>query len=156
MRYDYLRVFLLIVASSDLELVQFDVKTAFLNRDLEEKIYMKLPEGLSVDKSDRSVVCKLRKSLYGLKQAFGCWNEKLTSFLSTFNLNECESIRCVFSGKVDGCEVYPGLFVDDSLIASESQSIVKRLIAYSVNLVSRYLSDYDERHWQAVKRIFST
>ena len=62
-----LRTLLAIVAAQDLELDQLDVKTAFLNGDLEEEIYMQQPPGYQQGGAD--IACKLRKSLYGLKQA---------------------------------------------------------------------------------------
>lgn len=80
-RYDSLRVLLAIVAAEDLELAQFDVQTAFLHGKLDEKIFMEVPEGLSVkiqsESEKKSVVCLLKKSLYGLKQAPRCWNKKI-------------------------------------------------------------------------------
>ena len=57
-----------LVAHFDLELYQMDVKTAFLNGDLDEEVYMKQLEGFCADK-DSPLVCKLNKSNYGLKQA---------------------------------------------------------------------------------------
>ena len=57
-----------IVAAKNLHLEQLDVKTAFLHEDLEEDIYMTQPKGFEVS-SKENLVCKLHKSLYGLKQA---------------------------------------------------------------------------------------
>lgn len=72
-RFDTIRTVLSIAANERLELAQFDVKTAFLNGVIEENIYMDQPEGFE-DDTDR--VCKLHRSLYGLKQSPRCWNEK--------------------------------------------------------------------------------
>ncbi|XP_039303435.1 uncharacterized protein LOC120357335 [Solenopsis invicta] len=60
-RYDSLRVLLAMVAQHDLELVQFDVKTAFLNGRLKENIYMKIPDGLKVEDDKKDCVLKLKK-----------------------------------------------------------------------------------------------
>ena len=63
-----IRVALGLVVRLNLEVEQLDVKTAFLHGDLEEEIYMKQPEGFEV-KGKENLVCKFKKSLYGLKQA---------------------------------------------------------------------------------------
>ena len=57
-----------LVANFDLKLHQIDVKTTFLNGDLEEDVYMKQPEGFSSNDGEH-LVCKLKKSIYGLKQS---------------------------------------------------------------------------------------
>ena len=62
-----IRVILGLAASMNLELEQLDVKTAFLHDDLDEEIFMEQPEGFRV-KGKESMVCKLKKSLYELKQ----------------------------------------------------------------------------------------
>ena len=62
------RLLIAIAAIFDLKIHQIDVKTAFLNWDLEEEIYMNQLEGF-VELGQESKVCKLTKSLYGLKQA---------------------------------------------------------------------------------------
>jgi hypothetical protein len=71
-----------------------DVKTAFLNRELEEEIYMTQPDGFVV-KYQEDKVCKLMKSLYGLKQAPKQWHEKfnITLVSADFSVNEAD--RCV-------------------------------------------------------------
>ncbi|KAL0348974.1 UNVERIFIED_CONTAM: Retrovirus-related Pol polyprotein from transposon TNT 1-94 [Sesamum angustifolium] len=67
-----IRALIALSAINDLMIHQMDVKTAFLNGDLEEEIYMEQPEGFVVPGLE-SKVCKLRKSLYGLKQAPKQW-----------------------------------------------------------------------------------
>ena len=73
-----IRLVLAIVASKRWEVHHMDVKSAFLHGYLEEDIYMKQPEGF-ID--DPSLVCRLRKSLYELKQAPRAWYSKMDSFL---------------------------------------------------------------------------
>ena len=69
---DSFRVIMAIVAHFDLELHHMDIKTAFLNGDLDEDMYMEQPTGFAkVGKED--LVCKLNKSIYGLKQALRRW-----------------------------------------------------------------------------------
>ena len=65
---DSLRIILALVAHFDLEFQQMDVKIVFLNGDLEEDVYMKQREGFS-SRTGEHLVCKLKKSIYGLKQA---------------------------------------------------------------------------------------
>ena len=66
-RKDSLRIINDLIAHYDLDLYQMDVKIAFLNRDLEEKIYIDPPEGFSIEGKEH-MVCKLKKSIYELKQ----------------------------------------------------------------------------------------
>ena len=63
-----MRILLAIAAFIDYEIWQMDAKTAFLNGDIEEELYMVQPKGF-VDPKDADKVCKLQRSIYGLKQA---------------------------------------------------------------------------------------
>jgi hypothetical protein len=72
-----------------------DVKTAFLNGELEEEIYMTQPDGFVVDGYEDKV-CKLYKSLYGLKQAPKQWHEKFNSTLISAGFSVNEADRCVY------------------------------------------------------------
>jgi hypothetical protein len=67
---------LYVVAAFYFEVEQMDVKTTFLHGDLEEEIYMKQPEGFVV-KGKKELVCKMKKSLYGLKQSPRMWYQKI-------------------------------------------------------------------------------
>lgn len=115
-RYDSVRIILAIAAAEDMEMVQFDIKTAFLNGDLEEEIFMELPEGMKDANGER--VCRLRKSLYGLKQASRAWNTKFTDFLADCGLMQSTADNCVFHGIIDRNKVILLLYVDDGMILS--------------------------------------
>ena len=65
---DSLRIVMTLIAHYDLELHQMDIKTAFLNGDLHEDVYMAQPEGFVVEGKEH-MCCRLKKSIYGLKQA---------------------------------------------------------------------------------------
>ena len=71
-RYDAVQIMLALAAYGDLELLQFNVSTAFLYGKVDEEIFMKLLEGLHVPEK-RNFVCRLHKALYGLNQASRCW-----------------------------------------------------------------------------------
>jgi len=70
-----IRTVLSLASTLDLEVEKMDVKIAFFHGDLEEKIYMKLLDGFHVEGKE-DYVCRLRKSLYGLKQALRQWYKK--------------------------------------------------------------------------------
>uniref|UniRef100_A0ACD5YJF3 Uncharacterized protein n=1 Tax=Avena sativa TaxID=4498 RepID=A0ACD5YJF3_AVESA len=79
-KHSSIRTFFSIVAMRDLELEQLDVKTAFLHGELDEEIYMDQPEGFIVPGKE-DFVCKLKKSLYGLKQSPRQWYKRFDSFM---------------------------------------------------------------------------
>lgn len=86
-RYDSIRVLLALVTQRNLEMSQFDVRTAFLYGELEETIHMEVPAGVEVRKREK-IICKLNKSLYGLKQSPRCWNTRFDKFLKLFKFTE--------------------------------------------------------------------
>lgn len=116
-----MRALLALAASQDLELHQMDVKTAFLNGDLEEEIYMKQPEGFAVSSGPVPLVCKLKKSLYGLKQSPRAWYQKMDQVLLELGFHRSEADHCIYSHKDDkGVRMYIGLYVDDLFLLSSS------------------------------------
>lgn len=80
------RIVLEMCATFDLHLEQLDVKTVFPHRELEENIYMLQLEGLA-EKGKENLVCRLNKSLYGVKQASRCWYKRFDSFIMSLGYN---------------------------------------------------------------------
>ena len=112
-----------------------DIKTAFLNGDLEEEIYMTQPEGCVVDGQENKV-CKLLKSLYGLKQAPKQWHEKFNGTLLLDGFSSSDANRCVYTKSVNNDHVIICLYVDDMLIFGTCNDIVFKLnLSWHLNLI---------------------
>ena len=97
MKFQSIRTLVALVACCDLELYQLDVKTKFLNNELEEEIYMKQSKGFVVQGHEDKVY-KLNKALYGLKQASRQWYRKFHQAIGEIgfvpnNANTCFNIK---------------------------------------------------------------
>ena len=123
-RITSIRMLLAIAALRNLEVHQMDVKTAFLNGDLEEEIYMEQPEGFVAPGQERKV-CKLVKSLYGLKQAPKQWHQKFDHVMLEcgFKINECD--KCVYVKDTNHGYVILCLYVDDMLIIGSNERMIR-------------------------------
>ncbi|RVX19815.1 Retrovirus-related Pol polyprotein from transposon TNT 1-94 [Vitis vinifera] len=122
-RINSIRMVFAIAALRNLEIHQMDVKTAFLNGDLDEEIYMEQPEGFSAPGQEKKV-CKLVKSLYGLKQAPKQWHEKFDNVMLShgFKINECD--KCVYVKDTEHGYVIVCLYVDDMLIVGSDDKMI--------------------------------
>ena len=106
-----------LVAHFDLEFHQMNVKTTFLNGTIDETIYMVQQENF-VSRDPKLMVCKLKKSIYGLKQASREWYHKFHQVITSngFEINLVED--CVYH-KFSGSKfIFLILYVDDILLAS--------------------------------------
>ncbi|KAK1558124.1 hypothetical protein QYE76_016361 [Lolium multiflorum] len=125
-RLTTIRVLLSLAASHGLLVHQMDVKTAFLNGELEEEIYMEQPDGFVVD-GQEGKVCKLLKSLYGLKQAPKQWHEKFERTLTAEGFVVNEADKCVYYRHGGGEGVILCLYVDDILIFGTNLNVIKEV-----------------------------
>uniref|UniRef100_A0A2N9I2Y6 CCHC-type domain-containing protein n=1 Tax=Fagus sylvatica TaxID=28930 RepID=A0A2N9I2Y6_FAGSY len=126
-RHTSIRAVLALVADQDLELEQLDVKTAFLHGNLEEEIFMEQPEGFKQPGTE-NLVCRLKKSLYGLKQSPRQWYKRFDSYMIQIGYTRCEYDCCVYVRILeDGSYIFLLLYVDDMLIAAKSMCEVNRL-----------------------------
>lgn len=111
-----IRLLIAIAAIHKLYIHQMDVKTAFLNGELDEEIYMEQPEGFATPGQEKKV-CKLLKSLYGLKQAPMQWHKKFDQVILADGFKINESDKCVYTKfNASGNGVIICLYVDDMLI----------------------------------------
>ena len=90
-----------------------DVKCAFMNGDMSEDIYMQQIEGFV---SNPSLVCRLKKSLYGLKQTPRAWYAKIDGFLLSLSFVQCKYDPNVYLKLIHGYLMIIVLYVDDLLI----------------------------------------
>ncbi|UYV66529.1 hypothetical protein LAZ67_4001965 [Cordylochernes scorpioides] len=116
-KFDSIRTILSLCALFDMEMIQLDVKSAFLNGDLEEELYMEQPQGYE-NPDFPNHVCSLQKSIYGLKQSSRMWNKKFHEFLIKFDLKPSISDSCVYTMKCKQAYILLAIYVDDCLICS--------------------------------------
>lgn len=99
--YDSVHVILSTAAALDLELIQLDLKKAFLHGNVEEELYLQQPDVL-INPENKSNVCLLKKSIYGLKQAPRVWNQECYKFLIMFGLTRSTTDPCVYFHRQQG------------------------------------------------------
>ncbi|GKA49512.1 retrovirus-related pol polyprotein from transposon TNT 1-94 [Tanacetum coccineum] len=102
-----------------------DVKTAFLNGNIEEEVYMEQPGGFFIDGKEK-MVCKLMKSIYGLKQASRQWYIKFNDTITSFGFEN----RCIYR-KISGSKfMFLVLYVDDILLATNDFGLLHKTKGY--------------------------
>lgn len=122
MKCSTIRLLLASAVENNFMVDQIDVRNAYIKSDLKECIYMRQPKGFE---NDKNVVCKLNKSLYGLKQAGYEWNECVNEFLvKELEFIRLESDPCVYKRGSGNSLIIISLYVDDILIFSGNRKII--------------------------------
>ncbi|KAL0411315.1 UNVERIFIED_CONTAM: Retrovirus-related Pol polyprotein from transposon TNT 1-94 [Sesamum latifolium] len=107
-------ILLTIAALYDYKIWKMDVKTAFLNGFIEEEIFMDQPEGFTIVGKEQKV-CRLRRCIYGLKQASQSWNTRFDEVIRGYDFIKNDHDPCIY--KISGSSVaYLVLYVDDILL----------------------------------------
>ncbi|KAL9225890.1 hypothetical protein vseg_001766 [Gypsophila vaccaria] len=122
------QTFLTVAAIKQWELHQMDVHNAFLHGDLNEEVYMRLPPGFS--HGHHGKVCRLRKSLYGLRQAPRCWYAKLATALQTYGFKASPSDHSLFVYIENDIVLNILVYVDDLVIAGNNGAAIAKFKAY--------------------------
>ncbi|GJY96842.1 retrovirus-related pol polyprotein from transposon TNT 1-94 [Tanacetum coccineum] len=116
-RLEAIRLFIANAVSQNMMIFQMDVKTAFLNSELNEVVYVSQPEGF-VDPDQPTHVYRPKKSLYGLKQAPRAWYDKLSRFLMSTGFSNGVVDPTLFTRKIGKHILLVQIYIDDIIFAS--------------------------------------
>ncbi|GKD66378.1 retrovirus-related pol polyprotein from transposon TNT 1-94 [Tanacetum coccineum] len=153
-RIKAIRIFIANAANKNMTIFQMDVKTAFLNDEIKEEVYVSQPKGF-VDQDNPSHVYKLKKALYGLKQAPRALYDMLSSFLISQHFSK--DTLMVEKNKLDedlhrtsvDATLYRGMIGSLMYLTSSRPDPI-----YAVCLCARYQAKPTEKHLNVVKQIF--
>ncbi|KAL6327224.1 hypothetical protein AAG906_015263 [Vitis piasezkii] len=123
----FIRLLLSMVAMCSWPLYQLDIKNAFLHGDLAEEVYMEQPPGF-VAQGESGLVCRLRRSLYGLKQSPRAWFSRFSSVVQEFGMLRSTADHSVFyhHNSLGQC-IYLVVYVDDIVITGSDQDGIQKL-----------------------------
>ena len=111
-RLEDVRSLLAFAVTNDLDVIQMDVDSAFLQATLEEEVYMRQPEGFVYPDRPHAVY-RLCKSLYGLRQAPRMWNKEIHEYLISIGFERISADPCVYVKEAEKGIVVIGLYVDE-------------------------------------------
>ena len=143
-----IRLFFAMVAIRHWPLHQLDIKNAFLHGDLEEEVYMEQSPGF-VAQGESGMVCKLHRSLYGLKQSPRAWFGKFNSIVQKFGLRRNEADHSVFYKHTSPRKcVYLIVYVDDIVITGNDTTGISQLKEHlCVNIFKPRISEASNTSW---------
>ncbi|XP_062028861.1 uncharacterized protein LOC133744845 [Rosa rugosa] len=124
------RILISLAATKDWPLHQFDVKNAFLNGNLEEEVYMDMPPGVKSMPCDTGKVCKLKKSLYGLKQSPRAWFGRFSKSMKVFGYRQSNSDHTLFIKRSQGKITALIVYVDDMIVTGDDPKEMEALQDY--------------------------
>ena len=115
-----------LVSTFDLYIEKMDLKKEFLHEYLEEEIYMKNLEGLTM-KGKEELVYGNKKSIYGLKQSLRMWYQKIDSYIKDLGFKKIQVGHCVYSKQVREHFIYVALYVDDMFLVGNDMDLIKEV-----------------------------
>ena len=123
-RLDSVRLLIALAAHESWEVHHMDVKSAFLNGELGEEVYVQQPAGFVVTGKEHKVL-KLRKALYGLHQAPRAWNEKLDKTMKSLGFRKSISEPAIYLRRNIKSQLVVGVYVDDLIITGTNCEDIK-------------------------------
>ncbi|WVZ53157.1 hypothetical protein U9M48_004138 [Paspalum notatum var. saurae] len=122
------RIILSLAVTQGWSMKQIDIQNAFLHGVLEEEVYMKQPPGFEDPQKPINFICRLKKAIYGLKQAPKAWYSRLTSKLHDLGFKSSVADTSLLIFKEKGLTIYMLIYVDDIIIVSSSDKATEKLI----------------------------
>lgn len=122
-----IQIVLSIALHHDWEIKQMDVNNAFLQGNIHDEVYMLQPTGF-VDKDNPDYVCKLKKAIYGIKQAPRAWYMELSSFLIKFGFTNSTSDASLFVYQHNGETMYFFVYINDLVLAENSKEEIAKFV----------------------------
>ena len=132
-KMETIRVLLALAAQEGWQFHHMDVKSAFLNGELEEEVYVKQPDGY-IKKGREHLVMRLKKALYGLKQAPRAWYTKLDNCLRSFDFTRSSQEHAVYFKRSGTSRLIIGVYVDDLIITGTKNHQIEDFKAQMKNL----------------------
>ena len=141
-----IRLALIVAAARDYNLSQIDIRQAYLQAELTEDLYMRAPPGVpAFDEKGKPLVCKLNRTLYGLKQAGREWGLLFSAFLVSWGFARSTIDTCLFTYAKDKLILWVLVYVDDCLIIDNESSLRSRFVT---ELGKRFpVDDRGELEW---------
>ncbi|KAL8107456.1 hypothetical protein AgCh_024022 [Apium graveolens] len=124
-RLETVRLLLALAAKNGWQVHHLDVKSPFLNGELQETVYVEQPEGF-VKETGKHLVYKLRKALYGLKQVPRAWYARLNKYLESLGFEKCPHEHAVYTKREGDEALVIGVYVDDLLITGMNATIIEK------------------------------
>ena len=143
-RYSSIRTLLAFAVQNGMIIHQMDVVTAFLNGTINEEIYMEQPPGY-IKKGEKDLVCKLNRSIYGLKQSSRCWNTVFKQYIKTINFIQSIADPCIFISGEEANLTIIAVYVDDLIIITKTPEAMKKI---KESLAARFkMKDLGKLHY---------
>ncbi len=125
-RKESIRMILAYASSKNIKVYQMDVKSAFLNGELEEEVYVEQPEGFLLSEN-KDNVCKLKKALYGLKQAPKAWYARLDKYLQQQGFRRGNADSTLYIKIEQDHMIIIEVYVDDINFGSDNEKLSRNI-----------------------------
>jgi hypothetical protein len=125
-RHESVRAVIALAVQHGLKLHQMDIITAFLNGELKEEVYMRQPECF-ISKGQEHLFCRLKRSIYGLKQSPRCWNSALDYQLKEMGFVQSSADPCIYVSFANNELFIIAVYVDDMILAGQSDERIMQI-----------------------------